>query len=265
MVSVLFRLHVTHDYYIDSLMSLLSGNFQNFEILILNTSGVALPKEIAELGNIRNIEISDRFRIGEILNIGIRNSKGDYVSVFDSDDLAMPNLISEQINCMTQNPNVGFLSAAARIIGSNSRGKLQINSLLSPTSNNAQLMQALLFKNPIVHSTVMFRKSIFCDNHSWYSKKSNSAEDFELWTKLVSKVAYLGINKVLVDYRIHPEQTINLKRKELESKVNKTRLVYAIKVFFRYPEYRNQALLAIKHGLKVSCLSMKVSKLSKDF
>jgi glycosyltransferase involved in cell wall biosynthesis len=249
-VSVLFRLHTLHEYYESSLNSLLNGSYREIEILILNTSGSEIPDYISSNPRIRIISIPTTNKLGKILNIGIKESSGNYIAIMDSDDLATANRFDLQVNIMEQNVDLGFTSSAAIIIGIQSIGKLKVNSCLDPVSNNEELWETLLSRNPIVHSTVMYRKSAILNSNLYYSEKIKVGEDFEFWTRLVGKINYAGIAEVLVEYRVHGEQTVNTKKLSLQKQVNDARLKFAIYTFVKKAHLRASAASSIKHCVK---------------
>ena len=249
-VSVLFRLHALHEFYESSLNSLLDGSYQEIEILILNTSGSEVPIQFSSNPRIRIISIPTTNKLGKILNIGIKESSGTYIAIMDSDDLATTNRFDIQVNRMQQNMELGFTSSEALIIGTQSMGKLKVNSFLYPVRNNEELWQALLYRNPIVHSTVMFRKSAIINSKLYYSGELEVGEDFEFWTRLVGKLKYAGIAEVLVEYRVHGEQTVNIKKSALRRQVNYVRLKFAIYTSVKKAHLRATAASSIKHCVK---------------
>ena len=73
-----------------------------------------------------------------------------------------------------------------------------------------EIFRNLLFKNPIIHPSVMIlKKSLDGIN---YNKETEPAEDFDLWTRLIFKGEFYTIQEPLISYRVHDFNVSNIKK-----------------------------------------------------
>jgi hypothetical protein len=64
---------------------------------------------------------------------------------------------------------------------------------------------SLLFGNPFVHSSVMFRRQIVWKCLGGYDERFRFNQDFELWSRLLAHFRASNIPEALIDYRSHAE------------------------------------------------------------
>jgi hypothetical protein len=90
-----------------------------------------------------------------------------------------------------------------------------------------QISFMLNFKCPILHPTVMMRKSVF-ENGYHYEEQYRYAEDFALWRKVDNgnNIAILPI--ILLSYRTHENQT-NADRERLNIQIES--VIKALEIF----------------------------------
>jgi hypothetical protein len=66
----------------------------------------------------------------------------------------------------------------------------------------------LLEMNVLIHTSVMFRKSIL-RSVGWYDQGAVPSEDFDLWLRVSEKYDIGIIRETLTKYRHHPKQISN--------------------------------------------------------
>lgn len=128
------------------------------------------------------------------LNRAINLCTAEFIARVDSDDIQLPNRLSDQINFLENNPEVEILYSSAYMKSSKKIAKLNI-----PTSHK-DISAILKKRNCILHPTVMFRKSFF-KKYGLYNPTFRRAQDYELWLRALKKGAiFRGINKPLIHY-----------------------------------------------------------------
>jgi glycosyltransferase involved in cell wall biosynthesis len=210
-VSVILPLYNTNnDHLISSIKSILNQDYTNFEFLILD-DGSSIPIKIPFNDN-RIIFLKNDINIGvaKSLNKLISLSKGKYIFRMDSDDISKRNRISKCISILEKNKNIDILGTAAKNFGSNNR------TIINPMSNEG-IRSSLIFFNPIIHPTVVFRSSSISSKGILYPSDYLN-EDYSLWSKLIlnNNINFFNLNNVLLKYRVHKNQITNMKRIKLE-------------------------------------------------
>lgn len=227
-ITVLIPVFNSEKYLESALESIRNQTFTDFECLIINDGSTdKSPKIITEF-----IEIDNRFRVinkdntgvGDSLRIGVLESKGQYIARMDADDIAHPKRLEEQINYMKNNLNISVCGTLMNHIDENDL--LIYKPKKIPRYNSLIKTKMLLGGVPLPHPTVFFQKDIILKLGNY---KSLTVEDHELWSRIYSKVDFGLINKPLLNYRVHPNQTT--KSKKFNQKLYETIYIQTNRIF----------------------------------
>ena len=200
-LSIVMPVYNRERYITASVKSILSQTFSDFEFIIVNDGSTDKTKEIIEnFKDERIILISNESNKGIVYsrNKGLSVAKGKYVGMFDSDDTAFPNKFEEQINFLTDNPDIGMVGSWVKHIDENgtilkNKWKLKAKSKFIPA--------IMLFRNYFVQATVVIRKeAIPADG---YSDGFDIVEDSKMWFDVSLKNKIANIQKYLLYYRVH--------------------------------------------------------------
>ena len=117
-VSVVMPVYNTAKYVQAAIDSVLTQTFRNFELLIIDDAGsdesIALCRAYDD-PRIRIISQSNRGLAGA-RNTGIRNAKGQFIALLDSDDLWEPQKLERHVEHLRSAPHVGISYAASKLI-----------------------------------------------------------------------------------------------------------------------------------------------------
>ena len=111
-ISIIIRTYNSEKYIKNTLESALNQTLDRdlYEIIVVDDGSTDGTKDILKdySVEIRQIEKS---KIGPMkaLNVGIKNSRGKYTVVLDSDDLFEPNILEELYSKITNNENIAFV------------------------------------------------------------------------------------------------------------------------------------------------------------
>jgi glycosyltransferase involved in cell wall biosynthesis len=136
--------------------------------------------------------------LGIALAEGIHICSNELIARMDSDDISAPDRFSDQLQFMTNNPDIDLLGTDIAEFKSNAEKFCSYRKL--PTQIN-DLKKFARRRNPLNHMTVIFKKSAVIRAGNY--KPFPGYEDYLLWIKMLqqgSKIA--NIPKVLVYARI---------------------------------------------------------------
>lgn len=189
----------------DSISSILHQTFTDFELLLLDDGSEDMPNKVIELfddSRIKYYRENENKGIVYQLNKGIELSTGRYIARMDADDISLPNRFEVQFKFLEdiRNRNIEVLGTDAITFGE------QHGEIRHLNYRPKQVSFLLKFYCPLLHPTVMMRKSIFTNKRK-YSEDFIYCEDFALW-RLIDNGRNIAILDVcLLKYRIHQNQT----------------------------------------------------------
>lgn len=186
----------------ESIESILNQTFTNFEFIIIDDS--TNPETIEAINSYaeddRIIIIREKSRMGftRALNEGLKMAKGQFIVRMDGDDISLKDRLEKQLEYLISHKEIDILGGNMLIINESGTVVSQRNY---PT-NGLSLQFSAIFRSPVAHPTVMFRRSIV-ENHLFYDETFTKAEDTEYWFRLRNKgftIANLPVN--LLRFRI---------------------------------------------------------------
>jgi glycosyltransferase involved in cell wall biosynthesis len=189
----------------ESIDSILNQTYTNWELLIVDDASTDRTVERIESNEDSRIRLLKNERnLGQdySLNIGLESAKGVYVARLDADDISRPTRLEESILRFNRNPNLGLLGTGAEEIDSSGNSLCRT---IRPADDGPLLKWLLLFRNPFLHSSVMFRKEIVI-RLGGYDLESKVAEDYELWSRISWNHDETNLKTPLILLRRHEQQ-----------------------------------------------------------
>lgn len=206
-ISVIMPIYNTHPAHLrQAVESILTQTCQNFEFLILNDSPENLTLErlvlayrdprIIYLKNPQNLGIAQSY------NRLLESARAPYVALMNHDDIATPQRFAKQLAYLKAHPEVGLIGTGYKKFGELNRFKT-----ITPPAEDSKIRALMLFKSPIHHPTIMFRRHLVFKHHIRYNENYISLNDRQFYYD-ISKVAKLAnLRDTLYKYRFHPDMT----------------------------------------------------------
>lgn len=179
--------------------SVLRQTYKNFELLVINdcsTDGTEkIVKEYASKDNrVKLITNSENLGVSLTRLEGLKQAKGDWIAILDSDDAWMPEKLEKQIS-LQKRLNADVVFTAVTYIASDGKS---LNWVLNvPESVN---YKKLLKQNIITNSSAITKKDLF---EQYYAIGDDMHEDFAIWLNIL-KAGYkaYAIDEPLTIYRV---------------------------------------------------------------
>lgn len=186
-----------------SIASILNQTFRDLELLIAddstNTDTVKVIDDFAESDD-RVVVIRKAERMGFVnaLNEALKLAKGDFIARMDGDDISLPDRFELQIKYAREHPEIAVFGGSIYII--NEKGTVTSQKIYP--SNSKKLQRFFMFRNPLAHPTIMFRREII-DDGFFYDPEFKKAEDLEYYLRLTNNGYKIGnMNHFLLKYRV---------------------------------------------------------------
>ncbi|MGI5845978.1 MAG: glycosyltransferase [Alphaproteobacteria bacterium] len=197
-VSVLTPIYNTNPKYLrECIESILNQTFTDFEFIILNDSPD--NKEIEKIVKSYKDQRIKYYKNEK--NIGISASRnklldlaqGEYIAVFDHDDISKPTRLEKEVKYLDENPDIGVVSSNIH--------RFPENTTSNHPTDNLEIKQWLMCAMVVAHTAIMLRKSILDKHNIRYEEEFSPAEDYRLVLRLLEHTMFHNIKEVLVDYR----------------------------------------------------------------
>ncbi|MCW5912359.1 MAG: glycosyltransferase [Cyclobacteriaceae bacterium] len=200
-VTVLMSVYNGMPYLSVAIESILNQTFQDVELIIIEDCST--DDSLEYLKSLRDHRIrleTNKVNLGMAasLNKGLLMAKGKYIARLDADDVALPNRIKTQFEFLELHPNIEFCGSHAQVIDQNDAPLFIWKRTLTPL----EIRWKILFKNPFIHSSVMFRRNTVVDNGITYQNLSGT-DDYKFWSDLLKFGEGSNLDQVLIQYRLH--------------------------------------------------------------
>lgn len=206
-VSVLTPIFNTNPVYLREMIeSILKQTFTDFEFLILNDSpdNTEIERIVLEYAardlRIKYTKNDKNIGITPSRNKLLKMARGEYVAIFDHDDISLPDRLESQVAYLDANPGVGVVSAQVQYFGMG-------NDISHAPELDADIRVTLCHSCCVAHTAAMIRKSVLVDNNIEYEEFFSPAEDYRLWARLMDVTHFYNIQRVLVKYRWDGDNT----------------------------------------------------------
>ena len=212
----------------ETLESILYQTFTNWECIVVDDGSTDTTLDI--IGEF--IAKDNRFRLiktpggnGPYIaaNKGIKDAQGEYIARTDADDISMPNRLAIQHNYLKSNININVCGTLHYYLFEDGK------TIFKPYNTDILFLKwQLIFRNKIVHSTMMVRKNWF-EKIGYYPEKP-LAQDWHIWLEAINNDTLHVINTPLVNWRIH--------HNSITKTQNSKQLIEALDVAFYNLKYR---------------------------
>lgn len=130
-------------------------------------------------------------------NIGIKESKGNWLAFLDNDDEWLPNKLEEQVNCIKAHQLKAVCTNAFDIKLNDPNS----SKLLLSYPNSEITFSDLIKENNVICSSMLVAKEVLTDFSFFPEEPEYKAiEDYVLWLRLSTQFKIGYINRALVKY-----------------------------------------------------------------
>jgi glycosyltransferase involved in cell wall biosynthesis len=211
-VSVLMSVYNDSEYLDFSVSSILEQTYRNFELVIINdgSNNKTRDKLLAFRDpRLQIIHNDSNLGLTSSLIRGVSLCSGTYLARLDADEIAMPDRLEKQVAYLDRNPHIGILGARATAIDQNNH---RLKTIYKSPRNSETIRFHSLFMNPFFGTTVMVRKSVLTAHSLNYDPTFKTAQDYDLWSRVLENTQGYNLKNVLVATRIRPGITQTKKR-----------------------------------------------------
>lgn len=216
LVSIVINFYNEKEYLAQAIDSMMAQTYDNCEILLIDDCSTDGSRSIAEYysekyDNVRYYRNNTNKGLAYGRNIGIINSKGEYIAFMDGDDFSDYDRIRIQVEYLNSNRNVVAVSGLKRNFDNN---RFYRDEQFS--ENSFELKNLMLFMNPFVHPAAMIRKSLYTKHGLLMNEKYRCSQDYDFWLRCFKYGELHIIPQVLINYRIHDSSANSFAKEHMD-------------------------------------------------
>ena len=217
-VSVLLPTYNGERFIKESIQSILSQTFEDFEILVGFNGTVDSSKELVKNIDDKRIKIFDYKNDKgkpKTLNKLLKEASCEIIALQDDDDIWHDKKLELQLKFIEEYDVVG-----SQIIYIDENGKSPTKFGYGPElrTDNEDISNLMIFhKNNIANSAALIKKQSIIKAGKW-NESLPALEDMDLWIRMVKiGCKFKNLNKTLLAHRIHDTSNFNTKEWDLET------------------------------------------------
>lgn len=148
------------------------------------------------------------------VNYAIGQVNGDYLMIFDSDDILLPDAIAAEVRFLEDHPDVGVVSARAYIMIGNQKTPNTLDVFRDHESFDdlyAVHGDLLVKGNALISSTVLMRRGVV-DTVGLFNVRLRYTHDWEYWIRVSQKYKIGFLARPVMYYRTNVAGASSLNR-----------------------------------------------------
>ncbi len=209
LISILMPTRNHEKYIIDAIESILSQDYENFELLIGidGSDQKETIKVLKQIQDSRLIILENEKQIGScnMRNKLFERSKGEFIALMDSDDIMLPNRLKDELNAM--DPDIDIIYSAY-IEENNEKSRRLIRTEL------IDKRMLLNLKVCIAGGTFFMRRYVL--EKERFKERYARAFDFEYTLRNLDKFKFKFLDKPTIVYRRHSGEHLSGNKKSIE-------------------------------------------------
>lgn len=209
LVSIVLPVYNGEKYLQESIESVLSQTYQNWELIIIDDcstdKSTTIARKYAEQDNrIHYYRNEENLKLPKSLNRGFWLSKGDFLTWTSDDNRFLPEAIATMVKTLKDN-QADFVFASCNVID-------ESGCITDTYGVNQKCIKQLIGFNPVGACFMYTRKAY--SRTGEYDVELFLVEDFDYWQRLCSRHKTMVTEQILYDYRFHDGALTSTMKKE---------------------------------------------------
>lgn len=166
---------------------------QSVEVIVVDDASTDETADACRaLQGIKYVRANRNQGVAGARNLGLLESRGEYIAFLDDDDLRLPGSLDHQLALLEASPEAGFVASAVLLADQNSVPTAEVSV---PRSGSGDVFWDVLELNLfLLPSAVLVRKSCFFEV-GLFNQRIPGIDDWDMWTRIAE------VRPVIVDDR----------------------------------------------------------------
>ena len=208
-VSVVIPAYNHEKYVGEAIQSVLDQTFQDFELIIINDGSTDNTEaEILKFKDERiRYYMQENRGLSATLNRGIELARGEFFNFLPSDDAFFPEKLEAQLKIFEKDPGLGLVFAYPQLINAEGR---QIKDdpvaqwVIVPYETKEEIFPALFERDFLSAPSALIKMECF-EKVGRFDESLKTAQDYDMWMRILKYYDLRLIKKPLLKYRWHGE------------------------------------------------------------
>lgn len=167
------------------------------EIIVVDDASSESTAEVCRARPyVRYLRLERRQGLAEARNVGLIESRGEFITFLDDDDLRMPGSLDVQVDCLNRDQGAGLVYGQALVFKDNG-AFVRIYPRECPSGD---LFWGLLVRNHIPCGSVLFRRSCL-SSVGLLDDEIGVVEDWDLWLRIAEIYPVIGLAMPVIQWR----------------------------------------------------------------
>lgn len=205
LVSVLMPVYNGAQYIGAAIESVMNQSYSHFELIIIDDGSTDSTREVITRYQDTRISLTVQDRNHGLVytrNNGLSKARGDYISMLDADDIALPARLMEQISFLESHTDYSMVGSRLRVIDQTGKLTGENWDYSFPVES---INSRMLFHNCFAQSAVCIRRSLL--SGCVYRPEYPSAEDYDLWVRIAKTGKVWNLPQYLLLHRRYSQST----------------------------------------------------------
>lgn len=223
----------------DAVESALTQTYRPIEIILVDDGSTDDTGTRAQKyqGRIRYIPQENQ-GLSAARNTGIKEAKGEYIAILDSDDIWLPDKLKKQMDEFSRDKSLGLVSCGELLM--DDQEKVTRENIYKDYPNRDEFLKKLMIRNIVSGGSAAVIKKECFNRVGLFDATLRSAEDWDMWLRIGQHFNVKVLQECLVKVRIGSTNMSSIKNAE-------RMLEYEIKTLDKHwernPSFKNKPFL----------------------
>jgi glycosyltransferase involved in cell wall biosynthesis len=205
LVTVIIPAYNRVDYIEQTIASVLEQTYPQVQLIVIDdgsTDGTC--EKIQAFGNkLQLLTHPDHRNKGQSasINLGLRQARGKYIAILDSDDYWAPEKLDVQVNFLEKHPDIGLVYTNGYAV--NAEGEIIYPIYGNNHEENNDADAVLLDCYILLPQNSLVRKAVY-DEAGFFEESYRSAQDHDMLIRIAEITRFAYLQDFLFFYRRHP-------------------------------------------------------------